>query len=105
MGIQIMRPVLCAQKTQNSQNTVLMFTHDLVKINGDRQAVASLSKIRGSLWPLSRFEADVLVHTVPQFRIWMLSRAKALFTNSDSNIMGLLNFVNISVSEHGLHNI
>jgi len=36
MRIQIMRPVLCAQKTQNSQSTVLMFTHDLVKINGER---------------------------------------------------------------------
>jgi len=42
------RPVLYAQKTQNSQNTALMCTHDLVKINGDRMVVASVSKIRGS---------------------------------------------------------
>jgi len=48
MPIQIMRPVLYAQKTQNSQNTALMCTHDLVKINGDQMVVASVSKIRGS---------------------------------------------------------
>jgi len=48
MRNQIMRSVLCAQKTQNSQNTALTFTHDQVKISGGRLVAASVCKIRGS---------------------------------------------------------
>lgn len=50
-----------------------------------------------------------MVHTctsnVPQFHVRMLSRAKSLFTNLGAYVMGLLNFVIISASEHGVYNI